>query len=222
MSFLRFLLSAGMIPSAMFLIAISTPVSNTFGQSSGTTGTNNPKGKKTSDDKPTKDEESPEEQTLNAKVKKVIDGDSILVVDDQQLEHEIQLEGIDAPEAKQPYGQESTDALTKKIADAKVRITWAKKDTYGRLLGQVYVGDEHCNLSMIQQGHAWHFKRYNKNQVLADAETEARKKKVGLWGTEDPMAPWDFRSKNKAPDRPSKEGVTGNPPLFGYEFGKSG
>ena len=82
------------------------------------------------------------DETMEAKVKRVIDGDSILVVDSNDMEFEAQLEGIDAPEMKQEFGKESLEALTKMLKDQKVKLTWKSKDTYDRLLAQVYLEDK--------------------------------------------------------------------------------
>jgi len=51
---------------------------------------------------------------------------------------------------------------------------------------------------------AWHFKRYNKSEELAKIESEAKEVKKGLWAQESPVAPWDYRKENKAPDKPAK------------------
>jgi micrococcal nuclease len=144
------------------------------------------------------------DETMEAKVKRVIDGDSILVVDSNDMEFEAQLEGIDAPEMKQEFGKESLEALTKMLKDQKVKLTWKSKDTYDRLLAQVYLEDKHINIEMLRTGMAWHFKRYNKSEELAKIESEAKLAKKGLWSKESPVAPWDYRKENKAPDKPSK------------------
>lgn len=149
-------------------------------------------------------QEAPQEESIKGKVSKVIDGDSLKVKDSVGKEFEVQIEGTDAPEAKQQYGKESTDALRKLVADRDVRLTWTKKDNFDRLLAQVFVGEEHINAKMIQEGHAWHFKRYNKSETLAALEDEARKEKRGLWGVENPQAPWDYRKENRAPDKPDR------------------
>ncbi len=147
---------------------------------------------------------APADETMEAKVKRVIDGDSILVVDSNDMEFEAQLEGIDAPEMKQEFGKESLEALTKMLKDQKVKLTWKSKDTYDRLLAQVHLEDKHINVEMLRSGMAWHFKRYNKSEELAKIELEAKQAKKGLWSQESPVAPWDYRKENKAPDKPSK------------------
>ncbi len=145
------------------------------------------------------------DETVDGKVSRIIDGDSILVIDAKGVEYEVQLEGIDAPEMQQEFGKESTEGLSKLLKGKSVRLTWKSKDNFDRLLAQVYVGDKHINLELIQTGMAWHFKRYNKDETLAKSETAAREAKKGLWAKELPMAPWDYRKENKAPDKPLKK-----------------
>ena len=145
------------------------------------------------------------DDTVEGKVTQIIDGDSILVTDSKSVEYEVQLEGIDAPELKQDFGKESTDGLTKLLNGKSVRLTWKSKDNYERLLAQVYDGEKHINTEMIKTGMAWHFKRYNKDEALAKAESEAKEAKKGLWAMESPVAPWDYRKDNKAPDKPLKK-----------------
>ena len=77
----------------------------------------------------------------------------------------------------------------------QVKVVWKKKDRYGRTLGHVYVSGKRTNLQMIKQGMAWHYKQYSKDQELASAEIEARKKRIGLWADKSPVAPWDWRWK---------------------------
>jgi endonuclease YncB( thermonuclease family) len=96
------------------------------------------------------------------------------------------------------------EALKKMLFDSDVRVSWKKKDNFERLLAQVYRGDKHINAEMIGSGNAWHFKRYNQSQALADLELEAKKEKRGLWKSENPTAPWDYRKENRAPDKPDR------------------
>ena len=145
------------------------------------------------------------DETAEGKVTRILDGDSILVTDAKSEEYEVQLEGIDAPELKQDFGKESTEGLSKLLKDKSVRLTWKSRDNFERPLAQVYVGDKHINLEILKLGLAWHFKKYNQDEVLAKAETEAKDAKKGLWAKESPMAPWDYRRENKAPDKPLKK-----------------
>ena len=146
-----------------------------------------------------------EDETAEGKVTRILDGDSIFVTDSKSVEFEVQLEGIDAPELKQEFGKESAEGLSKLLKDKTVRLTWKSRDNFERPLAQVYVGDKHINLEMIKTGMAWHFKKYNQDEVLSKAEVEAKEAKKGLWAKEAPTAPWDYRRDNKAPDKPFKK-----------------
>ena len=53
------------------------------------------------------------------------------------------------------------------------------------------------NREMIRQGFAWRFTTYSKERALADAETQARTAKRGLWIDKEPAAPWTWRKKPK-------------------------
>lgn len=145
------------------------------------------------------DDNQPSLQTVTGKVARIIDGDSLRIVsDDDGQDVEVQLEGTDAPEFKQDYGQEATEVLKELIdTDKKIRVTWRTADNYGRILGHVHQDDKHINLEMVRRGASWHYKRYNKEEELAKAEEEARKAKRGLWKKADPVAPWDWRAKNR-------------------------
>jgi|688.fasta_scaffold04223_7 endonuclease YncB( thermonuclease family) len=171
---------------------------NAFGQE--------PVAKEKQGDRATEPQAEPpvKEESIEGDVTKVIDGDSIKVRTTDGMEYEIQIEGTDAPELKQPFGKESAEALQKMLGTSKVKVTWQKKDNFERLLAQVYVEDKHINSEMIRTGNAWHFKRYNQSKKLADLEIEAKKEKLGLWGTDNPQAPWDYRKENRAPDKPDR------------------
>jgi micrococcal nuclease len=146
--------------------------------------------------------------TTTVVVKKVIDGDSVSVLELRKpapVAMEVQIEGIDAPELAQPFGKESKESLAKLLpVDSVITLTWSSKDNYGRLLAQVYdTSKKHINSEMLRQGMAWHFKRYNQSKELAAIEEEAKSKKLGLWAESAPKAPWDYRRENKTPDRPA-------------------
>ena len=156
--------------------------------------------------KPTVENQGKEakEESIVAMVTKVIDGDSLKAKTKEGKEYEIQVEGIDAPELKQPHGKEATEALSKMVMGKEIKVTWTKKDNFDRLLAQIHVDKTHANQEMLRTGHAWHFKRYNQSKELAELEEEAKKAKRGLWATENPQAPWDFRKETRSPEKPDR------------------
>lgn len=83
--------------------------------------------------------------------------------------------------------------MSEKIGEKEVVVTWKEKDRYGRILGEVMLGNRHTNLEVVQDGMTWHYKQYSKSRELAYAEATARKAKKGLWIDNAPIPPWDFR-----------------------------
>ena len=53
--------------------------------------------------------------TLQGKVIKIADGDTVTIVDDSGKKHRIRLMGIDAPEKNQSYGDVSTQGLVELV-----------------------------------------------------------------------------------------------------------
>ena len=54
--------------------------------------------------------------TLLGKVINVVDGDTITVLDDTNIQHKIRLAGIDAPENRQAFGNISKQSLVDMVA----------------------------------------------------------------------------------------------------------
>ena len=135
---------------------------------------------------------------LRGSVVGVIDGDTVKVLDSTRTQHRIRLQGIDAPESKQAYGQRSKQALSKKIFGKTVSVKWKERDRYGRIIGDIYLDNRWINLELVQEGWAWHYKRYSNDKRLAEAEVKARQAQRGLWQDAHPISPWDFRKLKRA------------------------
>lgn len=133
---------------------------------------------------------------LVGKVVGVSDGDTITVLVDKKP-IKIRLEGIDAPESKQSFGNRSKQALSDLVFGKVVIVKKTGEDRYGRSLGFVSRDGIDINATMLQEGWAWHYKKYNRDSRLADLELQARAAKRGLWSESNPLAPWDFRDRQK-------------------------
>lgn len=138
-------------------------------------------------------------QVLQALVVGVSDGDSITVLDAAKQQHKIRLQGIDAPEKAQAFGQKSKESLSALVYKKNVQVHWSKKDRFGRTVGQVMLGKLDVCLEQVKLGMAWHYKDYQGEQSSEDrglydrAENLAREKGLGLWQDKAPMEPWAFR-----------------------------
>lgn len=128
----------------------------------------------------------------------VTDGDTITVLVNKETV-KVRLEGIDAPESGQSYGIKSKQALSDTVFGKTVTVKKTGTDRYGRTIGIVVVGNIDANAKLVEDGWAWHFKKYNDEQRLAKLEEAARKAKLGLWADEQPLAPWDYRARQRTP-----------------------
>lgn len=132
-------------------------------------------------------------KTFTAKVVRVIDGDTIVVLNDRNEQIKIRLEGIDCPESGQDFGTQAKKATSDLCFGKQVKIDQSGIDRYGRVLGFVYTNDLCVNEELLKMGLAWHYKRYNQDENLAQLEWLARNNKIGLWGMKNPISPWDWR-----------------------------
>jgi endonuclease YncB( thermonuclease family) len=150
----------------------------------------------------------------------VADGDTITVLGAANQQTRVRLQGIDAPESRQAFGQVSKQNLSGLIFNKPVVIEYEKTDRYGRTLGKVLAGGRDVNLEQVKAGLAWHYKYYQDEQapddrrLYADAETEARTARQGLWADPAPIPPWDFRRGKRGraeEDEPTAGGIVPAP-----------
>ena len=129
----------------------------------------------------------------------VEDGDTIVVLDDGNGTYKIRLQGIDAPEGGQAFGDRSGQNLSEMVSGKQVEVEWSKRDRYRRLVSKVLLEGNDVCLQQIRAGMAWHYKYYqneqsdNDRELYATAENEARSARLGLWSDEKPVPPWQFR-----------------------------
>ena len=141
--------------------------------------------------------------TLQGKVVNVADGDTLTVLDDKKTQHKIRLQGIDAPEKAQAFGQKSKQSLNQLVHSKMVTVEFEKNDKYGRTVGKVLLNGTDVCLEQIKLGMAWHYKQYQSEQskedreIYAQAEQLAKSQGIGLWRDKNPMPPWDFRQQTK-------------------------
>ncbi len=137
--------------------------------------------------------------SLTGKVVKVVDGDTLYVLDANYKEHKIRLAGIDAPERNQAYGLASRKHLASIVAGKQVTVEYQERDRYGRIVGKGLVDGIDVCLEQLKAGFAWHYKKYQHEQSLEDqrlyanAEIKARTERLGLWRENNPNPPWEYR-----------------------------
>jgi len=140
---------------------------------------------------------------LTGKVVQVSDGDTInLLVDKKQ--HRIRLASIDAPETShgserpgQPFGEASRKNLAGYVAGKTLTLTCYEKDHYGRDVCDVPANGTTANRLQVQDGMAWANQqakgKFLRDKSLVGIQSDAQKKKLGLWSEPGAVAPWEWR-----------------------------
>lgn len=145
----------------------------------------------------------PTGQTVQARVNRVVDGDTIEVEVDGVLA-KVRYIGVDTPETKdpnspvEPFGPEAS-AANAALVDGRVVLLEkdvSETDRFGRLLRDVWIkdGDEWLlvNLLLVRQGYAA-VSTFPPDVKYVDelfvAEREARDAGRGLWGAEPAPTP---------------------------------
>lgn len=141
-------------------------------------------------------------------VVRVIDGDTF-VATDGNVQFKVRIAGMDAPERKQAYGQSATAALSALLTGNAVTIKTVGNgtDSYGRVLGIVFVKERDVALELIRQGLATYYrprcrdypadkKSYNYDpRTYVEAETQARVSGVNFWSVSPVALPCRFRGR---------------------------
>lgn len=153
-------------------------------------------GTKAASAEPTGDSaESAENGVLSGTCIRVADGDTLTVLPEDGKPEKVQLFGIDAPEREQEHGDEAKAALEALVLNKSIRVTYTGREDLGRINGKVYADGQYINLTLVQDGHAWHSEKYGpREDDLRAAQQEARAAGKGLWAAPAPQEPWRFRN----------------------------
>jgi endonuclease YncB( thermonuclease family) len=139
------------------------------------------------------------DEIISGTVVGVHDGDTLTVLTPEKTEIKVRLEGIDAPESKQPFGSASKASLSAMTFGRQVRLECGKTDRFRRKVCRVFQGTTDVNREQLKRGMAWHFNKYadeqpaGERQADDEAETNARARSLGVFSQPNPQAPWDFR-----------------------------
>jgi micrococcal nuclease len=123
----------------------------------------------------------------------ITDGDTITVLYAGRAAT-VRLQGVDAPEKRQAYGERARRFVADLSYDRTVIVRTTGRDRNGRMLGEVVLPDgRSLNQELVRAGYAWWFRKYSRDAELARLETEARQGRRGLWADGAPEPPWQYR-----------------------------
>ncbi|WP_066425064.1 thermonuclease family protein [Anabaena sp. 4-3] len=139
-------------------------------------------------------------------VVKVSDGDTLTIRQTTGQQKKVRLCGIDAPESKQPLGQESKLNLQRLVNEVggTVMVAEVERDRYNRLVAEIFSSkngkEKNFNEEQLSSGNAYLYKQYagkcpNK-LAFESAEQIAKSKKLGVWSG-NYQKPWDYRRQQR-------------------------
>ena len=133
-------------------------------------------------------------QDLAGRVVQVIDGDTLVLRDRKNQDHQIHLLGIDAPEESQPYFQASLRNLSDMIFEQFVVVKSLNASS-----GIIFIKDQDMNLRQVEHGYAWVDGEVPSEKQIeyANAQKKAKEKSLGLWRDSTAYAPWKKRKMNR-------------------------
>lgn len=154
---------------------------------------------------------APAVASLNLPVATVIsvgDGDT-LRMDYQGQNITVRFACIDAAETSQtPWGPAATERLRQLTPrGSTIQFREADTDRYGRMVAEVYAGGQLVNLQMVREGHAVVYTQFlsscpQTQDLLLQAEAEARQQRLNFWNQDNPVMPWDYRRGNRSSTAP--------------------
>jgi micrococcal nuclease len=137
------------------------------------------------------------------KVLSVSEGDKLLV-DDGTNQVVVRILGIDAPELGQPQFEEAKKNLSDLLTGKKAVLVYSLhnlRDEHGYFLARVFIAGRDVGLNLLENGLAWRnandkfFLDKKDDAKNKQAEAKARSARTGLWQTEKPQKPWEYRNR---------------------------
>lgn len=133
-------------------------------------------------------------KNIDGRVVGIADGDTLTVLDANNVQHKVRLNAIDAPELGQAFGQASKKALSQICYGSNAFVQYIDTDKYNRTVGRVLCNGKDAQEAMVSQGYAWVYDKYVSNYgYLYDLQNTAKQQKLGLWSDMSPIPPWDWR-----------------------------
>jgi endonuclease YncB( thermonuclease family) len=139
-------------------------------------------------------------QSMQGRIVRIIDGDDFLF-ETSDSTFQIHLYGIDAPEIGQVFSDQTIAHLEQYLwQDAKI---WLKRDINQKCCSAwLVIKRKNINNDLVRHGYAWYNRPHTINAELARSEMYAARHRLGLWKSNQPIAPWDFLTGRLAKPEP--------------------
>lgn len=137
-------------------------------------------------------------QSKTGKIVGIKDGDTVILLKEDSSQVTIRLAEVDCPEKKQAFGSKAKQFTSDQVYLKKVNYLITDTDRYGRCIGKIYYdNNKYLSEEIIKAGYGWHYYKFSNSKKLESLQISAKDNRRGLWRDMTPVAPWDFRKKNK-------------------------
>ncbi|MBF8457147.1 thermonuclease family protein [Kaistella sp. G5-32] len=135
---------------------------------------------------------------INAKVIHVKDGDTVVVLLEDNIQKTLRLAEVDCPESGQPFGKNAKEFTSTQIFGKQITFIATDEDRYGRTIAKIYYENKYLSEEIIRAGFGWWYYQYSKDKNLGILQKQAEDKKIGLWQDKNAVSPWDYRKQQRA------------------------
>ena len=139
--------------------------------------------------------------SYSGRIGRIWGGDNFEVVDNGQL-HYAFIRGVDTPEPGQAWHQEGKVMLRKLSRHGNATVSVLDRDDWKREVADVQIPNPKTGevidpaLELLRLGLAWFDQSDGPyTETYREAETLARKEKIGIWSQSNPVPPWEFWGK---------------------------
>jgi endonuclease YncB( thermonuclease family) len=157
--------------------------------------------------------------TTSGRVLRVDSGNTVTIVDANNIQHTLRLQDVRVPGTNRVEGQQSLSNLQRLIGGKHVIVNYDPKTGYQNPTGRVYLGETDINLKQIQDGMA----KYQPSGMEDDkqiaqqyeaAQDQAKQENRGIWYTPRKRpGPPTYERRLIAPSEPGAEAKKNYPPL---------
>ncbi len=132
-----------------------------------------------------------------ATVVHVTDGDTLWVQPADGGERlQVRVQGIDAPEICQPWGEQARLALVQQLLQQPVVLDTRGRDDYGRVLARVHWAGQDVGAWLVYNGLAWSARWQQRAGPYDGLQDQARDAGRGLWSQGRAESPRSFRRRH--------------------------
>ena len=133
-----------------------------------------------------------EPEKISGKVIRVIDGNTIEVLDADKEIIKVMLHSVDCPELGQDYADEAKKFTEKLVLKKRVVVEIMGKDRWGNKMAQVVLNNgKSLQHELLKEGLAWY--KEETDRTLTLLQSNAKANKIGLWVKDDATPPWIYR-----------------------------